>query len=156
MQPQGHIGILGRIFGRFRHRHAVEGDFILALAGDLAERDRRVGEMQLRQFVHAVAVQAAFQDIGNQHRVIDGIEPDAALEKDQRIIFEILPHFQNRRVLQQRLQPGDHIRLRHLEDGVIAVELKAIAAAMTARDVAGLTRRHRQRDATQARLHGVE
>ncbi len=156
VQAQGHIRVFGGIFGRFRHRDAVEGDLVLALAGHFGEGNRRVGQMQFGQLVHAVPVQPAFQHIGNQHRVVDGIKTDAALEENQRVIFDILSHLQDRWIFQQRLQQGDDIRLVHLDDLFVAIELQAIAPAMAAGNVAGLARRHRQRHAAQARLHGIK
>ncbi len=73
------------------------------------------------EFVHAMAMQAAFQHIGHQHGVIDGIEPDAALQEHQRVIFQVLAHLQDAIVFQQRLQPRQHIGLGHLDDSVAAV-----------------------------------
>ncbi len=103
MQAERDVGVLRGISGRFLDRHAVKRDLVLALACDFAEGDRGVGKMQLGQFVHAVAVQPAFQHIGHQHRVVDGIKADAALKKHQRVIFEILAHLQHRRIFQQGL-----------------------------------------------------
>ena len=162
VQPQGDVGILGGIFGGLGHRHAVEGDLVLALAGHFAEGDGRVGQMQLAELVHAMAVQPAFQHIGNQHRVVDGIKPDAALQEHQRVIFQVLAHLQDAVVFQQRLQPRQHIGFDHLRDRIAAilglgqVQRQPVALAMAAGDVAGLARRHRQRHAAQIGGHGIE
>ena len=161
-QPQGHIGIFGGIFGGLRDRHAVEGDLVLALAGHFAKGDGRVRQMQLAEFVHAMAVQPAFQHIGHQHGVIDRIEPDAALQEHQRVIFQVLADLQDAIVFQQRLQPRQHIGLGHLDDGVAAVlrgrqiQRKPVALAMAAGNVTGLARRHRQRHAAKPRGHGIK
>ncbi len=39
VQAQGHIGIFGGIARGLFHRHAIEGDFLLAFARHFAERD---------------------------------------------------------------------------------------------------------------------
>ena len=85
--------------------------------------------MQFAELVHAVAVQAAFQHIGDQHRVVDGIEPDAALQEDRRVIFQVLAHFQHAVVFQQRLEARHHDILGELVEGTDLndVELTSIA-----------------------------
>ena len=161
MQAQGHIGVFGGIFGGFRHRHAIKADLLFALARHFAEGDGLVGEMQLRQFVHAVAMQAAFQHIGNQHRVIDRKQPDAAFQENRRVIFQILPHFQYGRVFQQRLQAFDDIGFLQLNNGAAVgsrrqIELRAVTLAVAAGNVTGLPRRHSQRDTAQPCLLRIQ
>ena len=130
MQPQRDIGILGGIFGGFGHRHAIKGDLVLALAGHFAESDRAYGTDAARDNSSMPwPCRPAFQHIGHQHRVIDGIEPDAALQKDQRVIFEILPDFQNAPGLPEAASSiASSIGFAHLRNGVISpVQRQAIA-----------------------------
>ena len=43
-QPQGDVGILGRIFGGLVERHLGEANKTLALSGDFAERNRSMAQ----------------------------------------------------------------------------------------------------------------
>ena len=123
VKAQGDIGILGGIARRLFYRHTVESDLVLALAGDIAEGDRRMRQMQVRQFVHAVAVQPAFQHIRYQHGIVDGLQANATLQEHHRIVFQVLADLQDAVVFQQRLQAGDHIGLGHLFDSVAVLAL---------------------------------
>ena len=156
VKAQGDVGVLGGITCRLLHRHAVEADLLPALAGDFAEGDGRVGQMQLAELVHAVAVQAAFQHIGDKHRVVDGVQAYAALQKDGRVILQVLADLEDSIIFEQGLQARDHIGLGHLLDLAAPIKRQAVAPAMTAGDITGLARRNRQRHAAQARLHRIE
>ena len=68
---QRHIGILGRIGGGAFDRHLLERDAVAPGAGDLVVADRRMAEMQLRQFVQPVAVHAGLLRVGDQHRIVE-------------------------------------------------------------------------------------
>src|SRR3546814_1152640 len=46
-------------------------------------------EVEFRQLVHAVAMGAAVEHVGHEHRVIDRIEPDAAAGQHQVVVFQI-------------------------------------------------------------------
>ena len=58
-KTQGDVGILGGVFHRFDDFDTIESDLVLALARDLGEGNRLVAEVQLAEFVHAMAVQPA-------------------------------------------------------------------------------------------------
>ena len=164
VQAQGDIGIFRRIFRRFRHRHAIESQLVLvlALAGHFRECNRRVRQVQLRQLVHPVPMQPAFQHIGHQHGVIYRVQPDAALQEDGGVVFQVLADLQDAVVFQQRLEPWQHIGFGHLHNGVLAilrlgqVQGQPVAAAMAAGHITGLARRNGQRHAAQAGGHGVQ
>ncbi len=76
-QTQRDVGVLGGVARRLFQTDELEALGGLAGAGDLLEGDRLVTEMQFRQLVHAVAVQAAFHDIGQQHGVVERGDVDA-------------------------------------------------------------------------------
>ena len=164
VQPPGDVGILGGVLGCLVQRHLVEGDLILAAAGDLLEGDGLVVEMQLRQLIHAVAMQPAFQHVGDQHAVIhrchlNGHIPVVA--EDQPVIFHIVADLDNRGVLQHRLQQFQRALLvdllRALSRGVQQIALiRAIAGPVPDRDVAGLACLDRQRDTDQLRRHRIQ
>ena len=58
-----------------------------------------------------------------------GWEADAALEKNQRMIFQILSHFQDAVVLQQRLKARQDISLAHLGDVATASSFEEKSSA---------------------------
>ena len=60
-------------------------------------------QMQLTEFVHAMAVQPGFQHIGHQHSVVDRGKTNTALQENQRVIFQVLPDLQDGIVFQQWL-----------------------------------------------------
>ncbi len=70
-QAQRDVGILGGVGGGVVDRHLCERHAIAPGAGDLVVADRRMAEMQPRQFVHAVAVRAGLLREGDQHGVVD-------------------------------------------------------------------------------------
>ena len=96
MQAQGDVGILGGISVASGDRHAVEGDLVLALAGDFAEGDGRVLTDAARDSSSMPwPCSAACQHIGHQHRVVERRDADAALEEHQVVVFEILRDLQD-------------------------------------------------------------
>ena len=62
-QPQGDIGVLGRVAGGRFQGDVFERFLALARARDLFERDGVVAEMQPRQLVHPMPVQPALQHV---------------------------------------------------------------------------------------------
>ena len=99
------------------------------------------------------------QHIGQAHRVIDRGQPDAAIHRAHQhmaVIFQIVADFQDRRVLEQRLQHRDGIiesdlviggRRRIKREPPLPVRLDN-GAAMAKRHIAGAPRgqRHRHTD----------
>ncbi|MNX86568.1 hypothetical protein D3C86_1184550 [compost metagenome] len=125
--------------------------------------------MQARQLVHAVAVQPAFEDVGDQHGVLDRGHADAAPRHDGEVVFDVLAHLQNRRVFQQGLeafQRGGLVdlrqRLARLALGRFQTEVETavqrrVAArlmVMGQRNIAGLVRADRDGDAAQTGMGG--
>jgi hypothetical protein len=115
-QPQRHVGVLGRVFGCLVDVDVVERNLGFARPGHVLERDRFVAEQFLRQFVHAVAGLAGIEHVGHQHRVVIGAGIDAAPAEDQPVEFEIVSHFQDAQILEQRL---DQFEGRLLGDLII-------------------------------------
>jgi hypothetical protein len=52
-----------------------------------------MAEMQFRQIVHAVAVQATFEHVGEQHSIVDGRHLDAVMGKYLGIVFHVVADF---------------------------------------------------------------
>ncbi len=157
MQAQGHVRVLGGVAdGRFQ-LDVLEALLALAGPGHALERDRLVAEVQPRQLVHAVAVQTAFEDVGDQHHIVDRGDAHAASGHDGEVVFDVLADLQHRRVFQQRLQSGQGRRLVDLLQGrarvaAVAEVQPAVAGRlmlMRQGDVAGLVRPDRQRHAAQ-------
>ena len=144
VQPQGDIGVLGGVAGR-----RVEGDVLetllrLAGAGHLFEADRLVAEPLGRQFVHAVAVQAGLQNIGDQHGVLDGRHHDPVARQDGEVVLGVLRDLEHRRIFKQRLEPGDDFVERDLVQRRGFLQRQPLRLAMADRNVTGLARRDGQ------------
>ena len=60
--------------------------------------------MGFRQHVHAVPVPPAVDDERQQHCIVDGRHVDIVARQNQRIVFNILPDLEDRRVVEQRRQ----------------------------------------------------
>ena len=140
---------------------------LLGLAGarHLFERDRVVAEVEAGQLVHAVAVQPALEDVGQQHGVVDRGHADAAPGHDGEVVFAVLGDLEDGGVFQQGLEPGQRRGLVDLDQGLAGVGLAAeIEAAgvggrlmlMGQGDVAGVIGADGEGDAAQARVGGAE
>ena len=114
MQAQRHVGVLGGIVARGVQRHAVEGHLRLAAADHLLVLDRLVAEMQQGQFVHAVAVRAAFEHDAQQHGVVDRRDVDAVTDQYLAVVLDVLADLENRIGFQQRLEKLDRRLQRYL------------------------------------------
>ena len=117
VEPQGHVRVLGGVAGGGVDFDLGETFLRLAGPGHLLERDRSVAEVELRQLIHAVTVQPAFQHVGDQHGVFDGEDLDAVAGQHRHVILGVLGHLQHSRVFQQRLQ---------LCEGFAAIELAPV------------------------------
>ena len=158
-QAQGHVGVLGGIFGGLVHGHAIERDQRLALARHIGEAYGRVAQMALGQLVHAEAREPApalVHRIGHQHGVVVGRKPHAIAAHHHEVVFDVLADLEHALVFEQRLQPGDRVLQRELGDVARAGKVEAVAGAVRERDVAGAVRLKRERHAAKARGHGVE
>ena len=63
--------------------------------------------MGLRQFVQSVAAAPGVKHEGHEHGVVDGRRMDAASGEHEHVVFYVLPHLHDRRVLEQRLDRGE-------------------------------------------------
>ena len=163
MQAKRHVGVLGGIVQRLVERHPVEGDLRLAGAADVAEGDRPVAEVKARQFIHAMAVPAAVEDIGQQHGVVDGRHRQAAAGQYMHVEFDIVADLEDGRIVQQRLQPPDRLRLGQqpgaLRRRPAARQIEGSlggAARVQHRDVARPARLDGQRHADQIAAQRIE
>ena len=87
-------------------RHLVEGDLLRAGAAERLEADALMLELRLGELVEAVAEAAARIEVeAHQHRVVVGRDVDACLGEHHPVVLEVMPDLEDRRVLQQRLQP---------------------------------------------------
>ena len=134
-------------------------------AGDLGEFDVGVTQMQRRQLVQTVAVRSAFQDVGKEHRVVDGCDLDAVSRHHLHVVFDVVADLQDAGVFQHRFQHLDRAVARNLfrrfaRAAAVAEVKLAVAIAvrrhMRDRHIAGAAALHRQRQTDQIRLHGIE
>ena len=58
--------------------------------------------MQRGQFVHAMAMKAAFEYIGDQHGIVDRCNFEAVAFEDAQIIFQILSDLEHGGIGQER------------------------------------------------------
>ncbi len=144
VKAQGDVGVLGRVAGRRVERHVLEA--LLRLAGPRhgLEGDRRVAEPQLAELVHAVAVQAALQHVGDQHGVVDRRDVDPVAGQDAHVVLGVLRHLEHRGVFQQGLQPRDDLVQRDLLQVLPGFKQEAALPLVLVADgdVAGFAMRH--------------
>ena len=153
-EAQRHVRILRRVARGVCYGHAVEGDHRLARARHILEGDAGVIEMALGQLVHAMADVARFQHVGHQHRVVDRGDGDAVALQHLDVIFEVLAHLEDRRVLEERLQHGDGFGERDLAFDRLAAEEPAARGLVLQRNVAGPA--GREASDTPTRLARIE
>ena len=147
MQAVGHIRIFGGIFRGLIDGYAVEGDLLLALAGDVRKRDRLVVQVDLGQLVHTVTVQHAVQHKGDGERIVERRNADAALQEDEKIVFYVLADLEDGIVFEKRLQALENLRFGKLrDDALVAGKIQAVAGAMAAGNITGFARRDGERD----------
>ena len=113
--------------------------------------------MLLRELVETVIVAAGVERIGDQHRVFDRRDGDAAAAEHGQIVFHVLRDLEHARVFEQRLQTRDGVMHRDLPgDELRAAEEIVGAGAMPKRNVTGASARQRQRDADEMAGHRIE
>ena len=122
--------------------HLVEADLARALARHLVVGDGLDAEMAHGERVHVVRL-VALEHVGLEQRVVhDAGEPDAVVREHVRVVLHVLPELRLAGVLEPGLQP----RERRIE-----VELVRCArVAVRERQVGGLVRRDREREADDA------
>ena len=157
-QPQGDVGILGRIIQCRVRADRSEWNLLGTLAADILVFDRVMVEPVAGKIIHRMAADlAGIQHIGKAHRVVDRAKAHAPIvpaHQDVAVIFQIVADLQNRLILEQGFQDGDGVceidLLRALDLGLqrqprLPVTFNG-AAAMSKRHIAGAARRQRHRD----------
>ncbi len=146
-QPQRHIGVLGSVGGGAFDWHLRERDAVAPRAGDLVVADRRVAEMQLRQFVQPVAVHAGLLGVGDQHGIVErrGPRKTRALHH-QHVELGVLVDLQDGRITQHRSERRNRRGKRHL--------LRQHFVAQ--RHIGGPAGRDRKRKPDERRPHRVQ
>ena len=124
----GDVGVFGGVLQRLVERHLVEAHLLGAAAGHVGELDGLLVEVALGQLVHAMAVLAAVEHEGEQHRVVDRADLDAVALQHGDVVLDVLADLQHARVLEQRLQLLDRLLERNLARQQLAVAAGTIAA----------------------------
>ena len=154
-QAQRDIGIFGRISGRLIDRHAVEGNLVFARPQQFLDRDWRMVQKPLRQFIHSMTVRSGSQRIGNQHGVINRRNRHAAATQHLQVKFGVLQNFQNGRIRQHGCQQGE-CRLLVQLFGRFGTQIQPVTGPVCQWHIARLARCHGQRNADQTTLHGIQ
>ena len=156
VELQGHIGIFRRIVTGLLQRHPVEAGLALAGAGDLAQADGLMAEMDLGELVPLMAMGAAAEHIGDQHAVVIAGDGYAETGHHLHVVFDVLADLQDTVVLQQRLQARQRLGHGNLAGQKrLGPEEIAISALMGQRHIAGDAGLQRQGDADQLGQHGI-
>ena len=117
-KPQRDIRIFCGITRGFCHADLIERQLVLAGAADVFEGDAAMPEMDQRQLIHAVVMLARVEIETHHHRVVDGGNADAIPFQHVQIIFDVMPDFEDGRVLQQPLQLCNRCDYRNLGGGI--------------------------------------
>ena len=159
-QAQRNVRVLGDVGRGLLHRGVVEGDLRLSCADHVVVVDRRVIEVARRQRIERMAEAAGIENVGHQHRVLVRLHLDAAHREHLQFVFQVLPDLEDAPVFKELLERRERVILRDLiriERAAEQIAGLAIAApAVRERDVTGLVRRDRERDAAERRLHRVD
>jgi len=86
-KPQRHIGILGGIFGRLGKRDFRKSDLALARASDRFVADGFVPEIQLGQFIHAMALPPGIEREAHHHGIVKRVNRDAFVAEPGNVIL---------------------------------------------------------------------
>ncbi len=109
MKPQRNVRILRRVFGGPVDRDLVERELLCALAGNLIEGNRANSQISQCGRVHVVPDGHAVEDVRLEHGVVTHArELDAVIRKHMGIVFEVMAELWQLRVLEDRLQRGQH------------------------------------------------
>ena len=109
VQAQCNVRILCRVRTGLFQRDLVEGQLLCAFTGDILERNSLDTEVSPGNRIHVVAGHRAVQHIGFEHRVIlHATHAYAVIGQYVRVVFQMMTHFLNLRVLEQRLQGREH------------------------------------------------
>ena len=131
---------------------------VAARACDFAKRHWLVAEKAFGKRVDAVVVagRACVERVREQHGIVDRRDANAAHREHMHVELEVVADLEDARLLEQRLQKRDRFRFRDLVGREArAVEEIVGAGPMADRDVAGLSRLDRQREADEVALQRV-
>ena len=109
-------------------------------------------QMQLGQFIHAVAVIACVKVKAHHHRVIKRGDRQTVLRQHRHIIFEILADLQDAVIFKQWFNPRQSIGERQL----IGLFGKHIGTAVLQGHIASLSGRSRQAKTNQPRGYRLQ
>ena len=100
----------------------------------------------------------AIERIGDEHRVVEGFQIDAVAGEDLHVVFRVLKHLEDARVLEHRLEQRQRLLTVHLTLGGLgrSEEPLALPGSVAERDIAGRPGLHGQRHADQFGPHLVE
>ena len=157
VQAQGHVGVFGGIRASLVQSDLVEGQLLGALAGDVLELDRGVLQVLLGQAVHVMTGGRGVEHVGLEHGV-EGhaahgdaavlVAVEGAVGEDVHVELGVLADLELVRVFQQRLERPQHR---------IAVQLlRRVGVVMGQRDVRSFISLHREGNANQLRLMGID
>ena len=149
VQPQGHVGVLGRVLRGALHRHLVEADLLRAFAGHVLVVDGSDAEVAQRRGIHVVPVRDAVPDIGLEHGVVAHAgELDAMVGQHMRVVLEMMPSF--------GLPGSSRMRLA-ASRAPLAVELLGRARIVVRqRHIGGHARLDAEGDADDLRVHIIQ
>src|SRR3546814_10752105 len=83
-------------------RDLIEGQLVLALAGDIGERDRLVAQIFVSQRVHVVAVAGGIQHVALQHGVVRNAREHVAVACEHiDVVFQVLADFRTHGVFER-------------------------------------------------------
>ena len=91
-------------------------------------------QMQLAQFIHAMPVQARIEIETHYQCIVKRRDPDIMLGQHPHVIFQILSNFEDRIILEQRLQSRQCL----LQADLLWRLAEHVAAGVAERNIAGL------------------
>ncbi len=148
VQLERHLGVLRRVLRRAVERDLVEAQLVGALAAHLGVGQRPALQVALRERVHVVAAMR-LQHVRLQQGVVrDARQANSVVREHVHVVLQVLAHLAVVRALEPRFQCVQRLLERQL--------LRRPRVAVRQRDVAGLERFDRQRQADQSRRERIE
>ncbi len=156
-QAQGEVRFLSSVFAGLFDRRARQPKEIAAGARDFAERNGFMAEKARGERIHAVVVagRARVERVRQKHGVVDRRDANAAHRQHMHVELDIVADLEDARRLEQRLQKRDRFGFRDLVGREAGAIEQIGARPMADRDVAGLPRPDREREADELALQRV-
>src|SRR5262249_49151240 len=107
-----------------------------------------MAKVPLGKRIKPMLTTSAVEGVGDEQGVVDGAELDPVAAQHQTVVLEVLPDFEDRRILQERFQEVERRSEWHLFEDAVA-EIETAAGAMSERHVARPARCHRERKADE-------